>query len=133
MLHEGRLWDRVNRMGFGLAAGYIVLVFAVCVLTAATGSPSVVGLQWIPFSLVTMPWSQLIRHELDPGIPWAQTVAEIVFLSGMVVNTAAVYIIGSKVQAMRRSGLLVTRCYWLQRLHGGHPLPSTDFPGPPSP
>ena len=101
MPHEGRLWDRVNRTGFALAAGYVVLVVAVFAGTAATGSPSDVGLQWIPFSLFTMPWSHLSQRLIDPGVPWTQTVALIAFLAGMVVNTAAIYIIGSEVQAMR--------------------------------
>ena len=89
-------------MGFGFAAGYVVLVVAVFALTAATTTPSNVGLDWLPFYLLTMPWSPLI----DPDVPWAQPVALIAFLAGMVVNTAAIYIIGSQVQALGRSGIL---------------------------
>jgi hypothetical protein len=100
MPHEDRLWDRVNGTGFGFAAGYVVLVGAVFALTAATTSPSNVGLDWIPFLLLTRPWSLLIERSSDPGVPWTQTVALIAFLAGIVVNTAAIYMIGSEVQAM---------------------------------
>lgn len=100
MPHEGRLWDRVNRTGFGFAAGYVVLVVAVFAGTAA-GRPTVFRWEWIPFLLLTMPWSPFLNHRLiDPGVPWTQTVALIAFLAGMVVNTAAIYIIGSWVQPM---------------------------------
>ena len=108
MPHTGRLWDRVNRTGFGFAAGYILLVVAVYALTAAIGRPSDVVLQcvlWIP-SLLMMPWSLLTERLIDPDVPWSQTVSLIAFLAGMAVNTAAMYIIGSKIQAVRRSLLL---------------------------
>ncbi len=100
MPYERRLWDRVNRTGFGLAAGYVVVVVAVFALTAATGRPSDVGLQWIPFAALTMPWYLLSERLMDPDVPWTLTVALIAFLAGMAVNTAAIYMIGSEVQAM---------------------------------
>jgi hypothetical protein len=96
--HKGRLWDRVNPTGFGLATGYVVLVVAVFALTAATTSPSNVGLDWIPFYLLTMPWSGWIHF--DPDAPWYRIVTLIAFLAGIVVNTAAIYIIGSLMQPM---------------------------------
>jgi MFS family permease len=54
-----------------------------------------------------MPWSAVSQRLIDSDVPWTRTLALIAFLAGMVVNTAAVYIMGSRVQAMRRSGLLV--------------------------
>jgi hypothetical protein len=100
MPHEGRLWDRVNRTGFGLAAGYLVLVVAVFALTAATTSPNKFGLDWIPLLLLTLPWSALVQRLSVPGVSWTETVALVAFLAGIVVNTAAMYIVGSKVQGM---------------------------------
>lgn len=100
MLHEGLLWDRVNRTGFGLAAGYVVLVVAVFALTAATTSPSNVGLDWIPFYLLTMPWSLLFGRIENPDVPWTLSAAWIALLAGIVVNTAAIYIIGGLMQPM---------------------------------
>ena len=47
-----------------------------------------------------MPWSELIRELSVPGVPWTQTVALIPFLAGLIVNTAAIYLIGSQAQGM---------------------------------
>jgi hypothetical protein len=100
MLHEGRLSDRVNPTGFALAVCYFVLVVAVFALTAATTSPSNVGLDWIPFYLLTMPWSLLFERLEDPHVPWTLIVAGFAWLAGIVVNTAALYLIGSQAQGM---------------------------------
>lgn len=98
MPHERRVWDSVSAPGFALAACYFALVVAVFTLTAATTKPSNVGLDWIPFYLLTMPWSLWIH--IDPRVPWALVVTSIAWLAGIVVNTAAIYIIGSRLQSM---------------------------------
>ncbi len=100
MPQERRLWDRVSAPGFALAAGYAVLVIAVFALTAATTSPSNVGLDWIPFYLITMPWSLLFERIEKPDVTWTLVVAGIAWLAGIVINTAAIYMIGSLMQPM---------------------------------
>ena len=100
MPHESRLWDRVSAPGFALAACYFLLVVAVFALTAATTSPSNVGLDWIPFYLLTMPWSLLFERIENPDVPWTLIVAWIAWLAGIVVNTAAIYLMGSLMQPM---------------------------------
>ena len=99
MPHEGRAWDRVNRTGIGLAASYMALGVAVFVLTLATGSPSDVGLQWIPFGALTMPWSLLFERWINTGVPWITTVALIAFLGGLTLNTLAAYMVGAEAEA----------------------------------
>lgn len=83
---KGHLWDRINRTGFGFAAAYVVLVVVVFGVTAATSSPSKAGLDWIPFTLLAMPWFLLDARLLFPGL---------------VVNTALLYVLGSLVHAVR--------------------------------
>ncbi|MBT9331348.1 hypothetical protein [Paracidobacterium acidisoli] len=72
--------SRKGRLGIYLAAGYIVLVVAVYILTAATTKPSNVGLDWIPFVMLAFPWYQMDIHLL---------------LSGFVINAGILYLIGT--------------------------------------
>jgi hypothetical protein len=90
MPHERRLWDRVSALGFGLAAGYVALVVASFAL--AKNSPTDLGQNAIPFLLLTLPWSALVQRLCVQGVPWTPA-APIVFLAGIAVNTAAIYII----------------------------------------
>ncbi len=86
--------------GFTLAAGYAALVVASFALTAATPSPGYINLKLIPFYLLTMPWPLLVERIENPDIPWTVVVTWIAWLAGIVVNTAAIYLIGSLMEPM---------------------------------
>jgi hypothetical protein len=74
------LKNRVNPGGFCVAATYVLVVVAVFALTALTTKPSNVGLDWIPFVLLAMPW-----YFLNPRL----------LLPGLIVNTGLMYLLGT--------------------------------------
>jgi hypothetical protein len=84
---KGILNDRVNPGGFYLAATYMLIVVVVLALTAATTKPSNVGLDWIPFVLLSMPWYALDARLLLPGL---------------VVNAGLMYLLGTLLHALWR-------------------------------
>jgi len=84
---KGMLNDHVNPGGFYLAAIYVLTVVVVFALTASTTKPSNVGLDWIPFVLLSMPWYALDVRLLVPGL---------------IVNTGLMYLLGALVHALWR-------------------------------
>ena len=94
MPQEVRLWDRVSTPGFALAAGYVALVIASFAVGKRT--PPDLGYEWLPFWLVTLPWSDLVQRLDVPG----ESLALIALLAGIVVNAVAIYLIGSLMQPM---------------------------------
>jgi hypothetical protein len=79
--------DSVNPGGFYLAATYVLIVVVVFALTASTTKPSNVGLDWIPFVLLSMPWYALDVRLLAPGL---------------IVNTGLMYLLGTLLHALWR-------------------------------
>ena len=84
---KGILTDRGNLGGFYLAATYVLIVVFVFALTASTTKPSNVGLDWIPFVLLSMPWYALDVRLLVPGL---------------IVNTGLMYLLGTLLHALWR-------------------------------
>ena len=78
--------DSVNPGGFYLAVTYVLIV-VVFALTASTTKPSNVGLDWIPFVLLSMPWYALDVRLLVPGL---------------IVNTGLMYLLGTLFHALWR-------------------------------
>jgi hypothetical protein len=72
----------VNPGGFCVAATYILIFIFVFVFTAATTKPGNVGLDWIPFVLVCMPWYGF-THSV---------------LAAFVANLAVMYFLGTLLQ-----------------------------------
>ena len=79
--------DHVNPGGFYLAATYVLIVVVVFALTASITKPSNVGLDWIPFVLLSMPWYALDVRLLVPGL---------------IVNTGLMYLLGTLLHALWR-------------------------------
>lgn len=84
---KGTLNDRVNPGGFCVATTYVLIVVVVFVLTASTSKPSNVGLDWIPFVLLSMPWYALDVRLLVPGL---------------IVNTGLMYGLGTLLHTLWR-------------------------------
>ena len=84
---KGRLNDHVNPGGFSLTATYLLIVVVAFALTASTTKPSNVGLDWIPFVLLSMPWYALDVRLLVPGL---------------IVNTGLMYVLGTLLHALWR-------------------------------
>jgi hypothetical protein len=84
---KGMLNDHVDPGGFYLAATYVLIVVVVFALTASTTQPSNVGLDWIPFVLLSVPWYALDVRLLVPGL---------------IVNTGLMYLLGALVHALWR-------------------------------
>jgi hypothetical protein len=84
---KGTLKDRVNPGGFCVAATYVLIVVVVFALTASTTKPSNVGLDWIPFMLLSMPWYALDIRLLVPGL---------------VLNAGLMYLLGTLLHALWR-------------------------------
>jgi hypothetical protein len=61
------LRNRLNPGGCWFAGTYLVFIVAVFMFTAATTKPSNVGFDWIPFTLLSMPWYRLDTRLLVPG------------------------------------------------------------------
>jgi hypothetical protein len=74
------LRSRINPGGFCVAATYVLIVIAVFLFTAATTKPGNVGLDWIPFALLSMPWYGLNTWLLFPGL---------------IANACLMYILGT--------------------------------------
>jgi len=80
-----------SRLGVWLAIIYIATVVAVYFLTALTTKPDDVGLDWIPFLMLSMPWwyvfTRLITpNSLLPAIPGFILNAGILYLLGMLIG-----------------------------------------------
>ncbi len=75
---------RINQGGFCVSATYVLIVITVFAFTAATTKPSNVGLDWIPFILLSMPWYALNTRLLFPGL---------------VANACLMYLLGTILQS----------------------------------
>jgi hypothetical protein len=78
------LRNAINPGGFCVAATYVLVGVAVFVFTAATTKPSNVGLDWIPFALLGMPWSG-----------WGTGM-----LPAFGINTCLMYLLGALLYAV---------------------------------
>jgi len=79
---------RRSVLGSWLAAIYIVLVIAVYVLIASVTKPDNVGLDWIPFVMLAMPW-----YGLAPQL----------LIVGFILNAAILYFLGFLMETVWRS------------------------------
>ena len=81
------LKNRVNRGGFCATTIYILIVAAVFTFTAYNTKPSNVGLDWIPFMLLSMPWYGISTQLLLPGL---------------VANAVLMYLLGTLLDSFWR-------------------------------
>jgi hypothetical protein len=79
---------RRSVLGACLAGAYLVLVIAVYVLIASVTKPDNVGLDWIPFVMLAMPW-----YALAPQL----------LIVGFIVNAAILYFLGAIIEIVWRS------------------------------
>ena len=79
--------NRINPGGFCVAAAYVLIVVAVLVLTALTTKVSDVGLDWIPFVLLAMPWYAFHNQLLLPGL---------------IANAGLLYLLGTVLERFSR-------------------------------
>lgn len=84
---KATLRNHLNHGGCWFAGTYVLIVVAVFLWTAATTKPSNVGLDWIPFALLSMPW-----YWLDPRL----------LVPGLIVNAGLMYLLGTLFQVFRR-------------------------------
>jgi hypothetical protein len=65
-----RGFPRPIRVGSWLAGIYVVIVLVVYWITALTTKPGNVGLDWIPFVMLAMPWAAMGQAQdfLIPGL-----------------------------------------------------------------
>jgi hypothetical protein len=87
---KATLRNRVNPGGFCVSATYILIAVAVFALTAFTTKPSNVGLDWIPFMLLSMPW-----YGLNPWL----------LLPGLILNACLMYLLGTLLHAFWRRAI----------------------------
>lgn len=73
------------RLGLWLAAIYFILAAALFLVTALNTKPDNVGLDWIPFAYLTMPWS---------GISWSLAIP------GVFFNALGLWLLGTAVQKL---------------------------------
>lgn len=74
--------------GAWFSAIYIVIVLTVYTLTALTTVPDNVGLDWIPFVMLAMPWYGMNAQLL---------------IVGFVLNAAILYLLGGLVETVWRT------------------------------
>ena len=77
----------LNPGGFCVAATYLLIVVAVWALTAVTTKPANLGYDWIPFSLLAMPWDWVNARLVLPGL---------------IANTVLTYLLGTLLHAFWR-------------------------------
>lgn len=87
MKHLKELKVRVNPVGFLAAATYVLIVAAVFIITTSTTTPGNVGLDWIPFMLLSIPWYAIDQRLLLPGL---------------IANACLVYLFGSLLHSLCR-------------------------------
>jgi hypothetical protein len=78
---------RFPRLGAWFAVVYLALVLAVFAVTAIETQPSNVGLDWIPFWWLALPWSKMSPRLLFPGF---------------LINAALLWILGTAIEALVR-------------------------------
>lgn len=82
--------EKPNRLGICFAVTYLVIAVAVYTITAVTTKPSNVGLDWIPFFMLAMPWSKIDARLLLPGL---------------IINAGILYLLGTLLGKFRRSNV----------------------------
>jgi hypothetical protein len=88
---ERKLKNLINLGGLCVATAYMLVVILVFVVTAVNTKPSNVGLDWIPFVLLAMPW-----YAMNPQL----------LLPGMAANAAIMYLLGTVLQTFWRRVIL---------------------------
>jgi hypothetical protein len=84
---KATLRNHVDPGGFCVAATYVLAVVFVFALTAYTTKPDNVGLDWIPFVLLAMPWYFLNTRLLLPGL---------------ILNVGLMYLLGTLLHTLWR-------------------------------
>ena len=83
---------RGPRLGILLTGIYLGIVLVLFILTAISTKPSDVGLGWIPFVMLAMPWWRLFPgNSILDAIP------------GFVLNAASLYFCGVLVEMVWRN------------------------------
>jgi hypothetical protein len=59
---------RPARFGLWLGGIYLLLATGLFILTVLTTTPDKVGLDWIPFFFLSMPWSRMEPRFAIPGV-----------------------------------------------------------------
>jgi len=85
---ETELRNHISGIGLWFAVPYVIIVVVVFAVTATTTNPSKVGLDWIPFIMLSMPWYDLDTRLLFPGF---------------IANTALLYLLGAILERISRS------------------------------
>jgi hypothetical protein len=86
-LVEATLKARPNRVGIYAAVSYAFIVVLVYSYTSFTTKPDNVGLDWIPFVMLAMPWYAINSQFLFPGL---------------IVNAGILFFLGTLVEKVRR-------------------------------
>jgi hypothetical protein len=81
------LRGRPSRFGLWLAGIYLLLAAGLFLQTALTTKPGNVGLDWIPFVVLSMPWSRM-----DPRFA----------IPGVLLNGAMLWALGTALQKLAR-------------------------------
>lgn len=79
---------KLSVVGSCLAIAYLVLVMAVYVLIASVTKPDNVGLDWIPFVMLSMPW-----YALAPQL----------LIVGFILNATILYLLGALIEIVWRN------------------------------
>jgi hypothetical protein len=79
---------RKARLGLWLGCIYLALAAALFLVTLLTTNPGNVGLDWIPFVLLGMPWS---RHDMALAVP------------GVLLNAVILWALGTALQVLVRN------------------------------
>ena len=65
---DSKSTSRLPRLGLWLGGFYVFLAAALFILTALTTKPGNVGLDWIPFMILTAPWSGMDTRLAIAGV-----------------------------------------------------------------
>jgi hypothetical protein len=85
---------RWNVLGAWLGGTYLVLVVAVYILIASVTKPDNVGLDWIPFVMLAIPW-----YALAPKL----------LIVGFILNAAILYLLGVVIELVWRNVISASR------------------------
>ena len=88
---KAEIKGRWSLLGIIVSALYVFLV-VVAYAFAATGKPSGLGYEWIPFITIAMPWYDWVPNYIF-GTSWYYAILRELIILGIILNAGILYLL----------------------------------------